>query len=744
MRIIRRIFKFLPLFLAIFLVPAKAHAQADVLAWIGSRILGAGAEITIDLLMNVLNSAAFLVSFLITTILGLLITFEVFLFQVVLSLNTQVMNSAPVKFGFPVALGFTNLLFVVAILVIAMATIVRWDSYAVKNTLWKLVLIAIMINFGLVIASAILSFGDNLTAYFITAVDPVGGELSGAEGSSVQSYTNFAMALGGAFAPQRLFATPTSTGLAAGTAIRPLFGILFTLLGHVGIFIVLGGLVIMFLHRYVTLAYLMIVLPLAWAGFIFKKTEAHWTNWWKTFLNQVFFAPVAIFMIWIALQTSYEMSKGGSAFGIEFAEFTSTATNPVWATLSKTTGDIFSSITQSALEVILMISIMGGGLKVAKNMGGAGADLAQKIVVDPINKFQGWAKNRAKEGAKDAGRGAVTPTLNRLQSRGGLVGKVAGGVKGLIGSPKPFKVQDETINKYKKEIADSGTPVSEIAKHFNDNRANMSAEERMAHLEHLQKEKALWQVKNTKDLDTPEMQDEFKRYRRSALQTQLFNDTGYAVIKSAHSNNPDDLGGLTRTKNGSQQIATLASQLQKAKEDQEKALQAVATGKYANGKDVPESAMEDLKKQTKAFDDKLSSMGTTKDEWEKELLPKIQESLGENMASGHLSGFEEKLSEFGGTAAVQDWANKAVANPKVAAATMKNAPLYKFATTSAASSTRQLHKLVGIDTIGETEEEDEEDASTRRATTTAGASTGPAASRATPPGPAGAPSPPTI
>jgi hypothetical protein len=733
MRIIRRIFKFLPLFLAIFLVPAKAHAQADILAWIGSKVLGAGATITIDLLMNVLNSAAFLVSYLITTILGLLITFEVWLFQVILSLNTQVVNSAPVKFGFPVALGFTNLLFVVAILVIAMATIVRWDSYAVKNTLWKLVLIAIMINFGLVIASAILSFGDNLTAYFINAVDPVGGELGGAAGTSSQSYTNFAMALGGAFAPQRLFSVPTSTGLAAGTEIRPIFGIIFTLFGHLGIFIVLGGLVIMFLHRYVTLAYLLIVLPLAWAGFIFKKTESHWTNWWNTFLKQIFFAPVAIFMIWIALQTSYEMSKGGSAFGIEFAEFTSTATNPVWATLSKTTGDIFSSITQSALEVILMISIMGGGLKVAKTMGGAGADLAQKIVVDPVNKFQGWAKNRAKDSAKNAGRGAVTPTLNRLQSRGGLVGKMAGTVKGMIGTANPFKVQDEAINKFKKDLADSGTPVNEIAKHFNENRANMTAEERMAHLEHLQKEKALWQVKNTKDLDTAEMQEEFRRLRRSALQTQLFNDTGYSVIKNAHSNNPDDLSGLTRTKNGSQQIATLASQLQKAKEDQEKALKAVQTGKYSNGKDIPESAMEDIKKQTTAFDDKLSSMGATQAEWEQELLPKIQESLAENMASGHLNGFEEKLSEFGGTAAVQDWADKAVANPKVAAATAKNAPLYKYATTNVNSTTKELHKLVGINIV--------------KPTATASATTGPSTTRIgnTPiPGPSGAPRPPTI
>ena len=63
-------------------------------------------------------------------------------------------------------MSFTNLGFVLAIIVIAFATIFRIQSYAMKQVLWKLIVAALLVNFSLVIAGAFINIADNVTSSF--------------------------------------------------------------------------------------------------------------------------------------------------------------------------------------------------------------------------------------------------------------------------------------------------------------------------------------------------------------------------------------------------------------------------------------------------------------------------------------------------------------------------------------------------------------------------------------------------
>ena len=58
------------------------------------------------------------------------------------------------------------------IIVIALATILRIESYSIKKMLWKLVVMAILVNFGLVIIAPIFGFSNALTQYFLNCFNP--------------------------------------------------------------------------------------------------------------------------------------------------------------------------------------------------------------------------------------------------------------------------------------------------------------------------------------------------------------------------------------------------------------------------------------------------------------------------------------------------------------------------------------------------------------------------------------------
>ena len=57
--------------------------------------------------------------------------------------------------------------FVLAIIIIAYATIFRRQSYAMNKTLGKLVIAALLVNFSFAIASGIISVSNNLTQYMV-------------------------------------------------------------------------------------------------------------------------------------------------------------------------------------------------------------------------------------------------------------------------------------------------------------------------------------------------------------------------------------------------------------------------------------------------------------------------------------------------------------------------------------------------------------------------------------------------
>ncbi|MDO8602056.1 MAG: hypothetical protein Q7R62_02955, partial [bacterium] len=83
------------------------------------------------------------------------------------TLGVQITTHEAVSFGFGISLKIANVVFVVAIIMIAFATILRWHEYEAKKMLPKLIITALLVNFSLLAAGLMLDVGNVFTTYFL-------------------------------------------------------------------------------------------------------------------------------------------------------------------------------------------------------------------------------------------------------------------------------------------------------------------------------------------------------------------------------------------------------------------------------------------------------------------------------------------------------------------------------------------------------------------------------------------------
>ena len=379
-----------------------------------------------DIAYTVIGKVMFGFSWLISTIAAIGIAIQTWIIEVILNLNTQIVNSPAVKFGFPVSLSIANLGFTAAIIVIAIATILRISGYGIKEILWKLIVAALLVNFSLVFAGAILNFADQLTIYFLEQVNPAG------EGNY---FNNFATALSGAFNPQKgvLFeaganelttedvdqnsGTNSIIGQSMGKLLLPIASLFVTILTLAAINITLGILVVMLLYRYVSIGILLILMPFAWLMWIFPGLKSNWDKWWHTFLKQVFFAPIVVFFLYLVVLVNSAMSEGQGASG----SFGSTHSSTFKALETGFFTGLFSPIIEFALQAVLMVGLAIGGLFAANSLSIHGAAAGMAAMKGFAGKMGGWAKGK---GIRAAGKvaGVVRAEKGLKAATSGLQG----------------------------------------------------------------------------------------------------------------------------------------------------------------------------------------------------------------------------------------------------------------------------------------------------------------------------------
>ncbi|MDR3581913.1 MAG: hypothetical protein P4L67_01420 [Candidatus Pacebacteria bacterium] len=394
-----------------------------------------------DITGGFVSGLAWIASTLIAGILGIVVAVEMWFVAIVLNINDGVFQSTFVQTGFSISLSVANLAFVLGIIVIAIATILRNESYGIKKLLWKLVVAAILVNFGLVIAAPIFGLGNSLTHYFLNCIDPTGGGCT-ASSSGFDSYSKFATSFAGTFQPQDNFTTVNTAAATAGNSAGvsaatgafsalgtvfgktfvPIFGVFATVVNLVIIIAVLLAFILLLLIRYLYIAILAILMPFAWASWVFPGFKTHWDSWWNQFIRWTFFSPVVIFFIYLAMLLMQPSASGGMDFTPYFSS--STALGGAFAPLSALLGSLFTPIIEASLREIIFAGLIVGGMIAANSMGIKMAGTAVGVMKQGGAAVGNWSKKQGVKGARRGWQAAGGQNLTRrLQS--GQIGKFA-------------------------------------------------------------------------------------------------------------------------------------------------------------------------------------------------------------------------------------------------------------------------------------------------------------------------------
>lgn len=465
---------------------------------------------------GMLTCALSLVTMATVWVLKLVISLGALLVQVGLQINSHIYDSPIVLTGFSVSLAVANLGFVLVIIVIALATILRNQTYGVKQLLWKLVLMAILVNFGLVVTRPIVSFADGLTGYFIN-------QISGGTTQDIGAFTTKVVA---AFNPQALSASPAinandiakdaSCAVIAGASPIAGAGALCQVLGSLvsyiasdqssifvktflaSVFMIFFGSIIAFvflvlsillLVRYVYLAIYLVLLPFAWLMWVVPKFSSEFSKWWNNFIKWTLFPPCALFFIYLSLATITTASYLNSALPV--VNETSTAVNVAQQPM----GGIFTmtglgAVVQQFADELVLAGLMIGGLFASSALcgkAGAMAVTAGKTTAGWVGGYAGKRTRQAAtaplrgEGARNIAAKLQQPTQNRFLKYSGIgkvgqwggrlmaSGAAAGGEQTIAKGKAAIKNDTPELNRQKISTTSSAwTRIARIGKAVDD------------------------------------------------------------------------------------------------------------------------------------------------------------------------------------------------------------------------------------------------------------------------------------
>ena len=313
-----------------------------------------------------------------------------------------------------------NMAIVFILLFIGVMTILGSSRFGYKQLLVRLILVALLMNFSLVIVKGIIDVSnlfakemyskivlpnpacsDFLSIQTITTTGCIGGGNGLSAAFMGQSWVSSLFNKEGVLDPNQ---PPAGNEESLSKVIR--IGISAIIIIFVVIFLFFSVALILVI-RFIVLTILVIFSPLAFAAMILPQTQSFASKWWGLLLKQSFLAPVFFLMLWISFQimNGIGVPLGLGTPGTSFAEaLNGTAT-----------------ATVMFINFAIVIGFMIASLLVARQMGAYGANFAVNsgrnllglAAAGTIGRFAGGARrlyDRVQAAAPDGrfARGART------------------------------------------------------------------------------------------------------------------------------------------------------------------------------------------------------------------------------------------------------------------------------------------------------------------------------------------------
>lgn len=312
--------------------------------------------------------------------LGFIVTALIWVLIMVAKVNNFI-NVPPVQQGWVIVRDLCNMFFILVLLIIAFATILRVESYNAKKLLPKLVIMAILINFSKTICGLIIDFSQVIMLAFVYSFEDISG-------------TGFANMMGLPWVLE-FQGNSSFSGVVADTfsiVSAYILGVVYVVIAIIVIGAVLGVLIV----RVVMIWIYVVLSPLAYLASTFPQGQGFANKWWSEFLKYVTTGPVLAFFIWLAFTSMQGVAQGDDV--ATWLEIRDKGGN-----LVDTSGSAPTSLTEAGkpdhlIQFAISIGMLLGGMMVAQSAGGAmgkaaniGAKLAKGGLssgADAVNRFQ--------------------------------------------------------------------------------------------------------------------------------------------------------------------------------------------------------------------------------------------------------------------------------------------------------------------------------------------------------------------
>jgi hypothetical protein len=254
-----------------------------------------------------------------------------------------------------------NLSFIFLLLYVAVNTILGTGGVNWKKTIVQIVIAAILINFSLFIAKAVIDVSNVVTLGFYNQLDTQvvvdGAQKTVSIAEKFMDMLGLQKIWGGSTDVVRTWSQSWSSLATYGLGtIAVLFITTFS-------FITAAWL---FLYRYVVIIILLIVSPLAFASQAFPKMNKYWSQWWNALIGQALFPVIYMLFMWATILIGNQLF--GTSGGQSLAEaFTLTSTNEK------------SSLTL-LMNFVIVIVLLNAALALAKKQADTAGKYGTKFI----------------------------------------------------------------------------------------------------------------------------------------------------------------------------------------------------------------------------------------------------------------------------------------------------------------------------------------------------------------------------
>jgi len=411
---------------------ANAYTLGDFKQWVLGKVAGfaKGATNTglgqilpfIEMILGIFNALAQFIIIQAIDLLGPVLGFNKFI------------TNPMVNVGWPFIQGIANLGFIIALLFIAFATTLRFETVGIRRMLPRLLLAAVLINFSLVIGGVLIDMSRILMAIMLNMMAP--------EGAQINVNTIGAIPLNGfdlITSIEQLSTIDRRSMLSRfgdfipGVAIVKSFftnnfEIVATMLLKTFLFWIAAGslliIVAQLFVRYIVLVLLLMIAPLAYLAIAFPLAENLAKRWWTMFLKYVFYGPVVIFILLIMSR----VIEANKQFPANLSEFHK--------------GLLNLAVTASLLVIAAQAGKQAGLIGAAATVGFV-TKQGKRLAGGTYRYGGGALATRALKDTAKIGLGAAGGRMSRSGNR--FIGTAGRTLQG-VASPKGGKSFMETIS----------------------------------------------------------------------------------------------------------------------------------------------------------------------------------------------------------------------------------------------------------------------------------------------------------